>query len=121
MTTRFASQTSAEQQTTGEQTVAPVAHTPGPWFAEQKVGRGHWLTTGAPGHHDYIAMVCRREDEAEEDANAALFLAAPQLLAALKALHLQALQSTVNDPANEWGAEALEMSRAAIAAAEGRS
>ena len=41
-----------------------------------------------------------------------------ELLAALKALELQALQSNVNSPANEWGREALALARAAIISAE---
>lgn len=47
--------------------------------------------------------------------------AAPDLLEALKALQLQALQSNVNSAANEWGREALEMAKAAIEKAEGRT
>ena len=41
-----------------------------------------------------------------------------ELLAALKALQIQALQSNVND-GNDWGREALGMTRAAIEKAEG--
>jgi hypothetical protein len=37
-----------------------------------------------------------------------------RLRAALEALQRQALQSSVNYPANEWGQEALEMARAAL-------
>ncbi len=37
-----------------------------------------------------------------------------KLRAALEALCLQALQSSVNDPANEWGREALEIAHAAL-------
>lgn len=45
---------------------------------------------------------------------------APEMLEALKALRLQALQSNLNSAANEWGREAIKMSSAAIAKAEGR-
>jgi hypothetical protein len=48
------------------------------------------------------------------EANACLIAAAPDLLAALKALEIQALQSHVNEHSNEWGREALGMARAAI-------
>jgi hypothetical protein len=46
--------------------------------------------------------------------DARLIAAAPDLLAALKALEIQALQSDVNEHSNEWGREALGMARAAI-------
>ena len=55
---------------------------------------------------------------AECYADARLIASAPDLLAALKALHLQALQSELNSPANEWGYEAIELATAAIARAE---
>jgi hypothetical protein len=45
--------------------------------------------------------------------------AAPELLEALEALRLQALQSELNSPANEWGWEALQLANAAIAKATG--
>lgn len=37
-----------------------------------------------------------------------------RLAEALAALQIQALQSTVNDPTNEWGAEALAMTQNAL-------
>ena len=37
-----------------------------------------------------------------------------ELEGALRALRLQALQSSVNDPANEWGIEALNLANAAL-------
>ncbi len=58
------------------------------------------------------------EPNAMDEANASLIAAAPELLEALKALRIQALQSTVNDRANEWGMEALGLAHAAIAKAE---
>jgi hypothetical protein len=57
----------------------------------------------------------------ENEADYSLIAAAPDLLEALKALQLQALQSDVNHPSNEWGMEALALAHAAIAKAEGRS
>lgn len=53
----------------------------------------------------------------EAIANMHLIAAAPDLLAALKALHLQALQSDMNNPADEWGYEAIQLATAAIAKA----
>lgn len=53
-------------------------------------------------------------------SDAQLATAAPDLVEALQALRLQALQSTVNDPANEWGAEALQMADAALSKALGK-
>lgn len=44
-----------------------------------------------------------------------------ELVEALKELHLQALQSTVNDPSNDWGREAIEKATYLIAKAEGQS
>lgn len=41
------------------------------------------------------------------------------LVTALEALQLQALQSSVNDHANEWGMEALAMAHNALALAKG--
>jgi hypothetical protein len=46
--------------------------------------------------------------------------AAPELLDALTSLRLQALQSGLNDPANEWGREAISKANAAIAKATGQ-
>jgi hypothetical protein len=49
---------------------------------------------------------------AELRARLALF---DQMREALKALELQALQSSVNRPSNEWGMEALGMTRSVLA------
>lgn len=48
-------------------------------------------------------------------------LAVPELYDALKALQRQALQSELNSPAHEWGQEALTLTAAALAKAEGRT
>jgi len=58
-------------------------HTRGPWRIEpQGIGaHGHWV------HDDdgeYVAMACSRGDRTEEDANARLIAAAPDLLEALQ-------------------------------------
>ena len=52
-------------------------------------------------------------DEALEVADA--ILAIPELVDALEALQLQALQSELNDPAHEWGREALDKTRTILA------
>jgi hypothetical protein len=52
---------------------------------------------------------------AELRARLALF---DQMREALKALELQALQSSVNRPSNEWGMEALGMTRSVLARIE---
>lgn len=51
--------------------------------------------------------------------DALLIAAAPDLFAALAALHKQALQSSVADPENEFGQEAIAMASAALAKARG--
>lgn len=54
-------------------------------------------------------------------AYARKFAAVDELLVALKLLQTQALQSELNSPNHEWGMAALELTKAAIARAEGRS
>jgi hypothetical protein len=48
------------------------------------------------------------------NSHAALKARVAELEEALRALRLQALQSSVNDPANEWGLEALHQANAAL-------
>lgn len=98
-------------------------HTPGPWVVGDG---GRMVLRDVPGicdgHDGYAVAVTSAHSllpVEEARANARLIAAAPDLLAALKALQLQALQSNVNDPANDWGREALALTRAAIAAATG--
>lgn len=99
-------------------------HTPGPWAVAarkwQIATQGpatEWLATMPHSASDGFGLT----DVGEIAANARLIAAAPDLLAALKALQLQALQSSVNDPSNEWGQEALAMTRAAISRATGEA
>ncbi len=47
--------------------------------------------------------------------------AAPDLYEALTALRLQVLQSELNNPANEYAYEALQMANAALAKARGQA
>lgn len=51
-------------------------HTAGPWLIERKQARGNWLTD-LDG--EYVAMVCLRNSEPEEDANARLIAAGPTM------------------------------------------
>lgn len=98
--------------------MSEAKHTPGPWTFDHD---WHRLPTvlGADGRH--VCLIEKKREIAECKANAALIAAAPDLLTALKALRIQALQSSVADPANEWGREALALTSAAIAKAEGRA
>jgi hypothetical protein len=84
-------------------------HTEGKWNVSPARGAdGEFLIVGGEGKQfGLIAAV-------SEVGDAHLIAAAPEMYEALKALQLQALQSTVNDPANEWGQEALDMARAVL-------
>lgn len=63
---------------------------------------------GAGVHYDEQAM-----------ANARLIAAAPDLVAALGALLVQALQSSVASPSNEYGNKAIMQAKVALAKARG--
>lgn len=101
--------------------------TPGPWVVDEKFGgcvRGGPPVEYARGSgQEQIVMVVSRSNAppdvdliAERDANARLIAAAPELLAALKAI------VKVIDRADdrECPVAALEMARAAIKRAEGK-
>ena len=96
-------------------------YTPGPWVVAEYAGDvtmiEHHESTGYGFRQTLIARVLPVSEDAE--GNAALLAAAPDMLAALEALWVQALQSDVNEARNEWGREALELARAAIAKAKG--
>lgn len=95
-------------------------HTPGPWSVS-KYGDDYNITYNTDGN--WLATVYDDDDPfaGRPEADAHLIAAAPELLEALKAIQLQALQSSVNSAANEWGREALDLANAAIAKAEGRT
>lgn len=97
-------------------------HTPGPWALSEETLRDDLRSKLVHGLPEGMLAIVRVENQGAYygDANARLIASAPDLLAALKALQIQALQSDVNDPSNEWGCEALAMARAAISKAEGR-
>lgn len=84
---------------------------------EWKAVPSHVAEGPAEVRHKDGWLVC----EVPADSYAHLIAAAPELLDALKMLERQALQSSLNDPAHEWGWEALQATRAALSKAEGRS
>ena len=90
---------------------AVMTHTPGPWIWE-KLEDYKW-----PHVPEYTlkgpTILCRYWCDEQPLDDARLIAAAPDLLAALRALQIQALQSDVND-GNEWGREALQMAVDAI-------
>lgn len=97
-----------------------LTHTPGPWRVDvREAAPLRVLATDARA--TIVASDLGNAHSSTAMADARLIAAAPDLLTALKALHLQALQSTVNDPGNEYGQEALAMADAAIAKAEGET
>lgn len=91
--------------------------TPGPWKNDNGLVNGR-MSDGRVSFDIFDAAEWPG-DEDEAHANAHLIAAAPAMYDALKALHLQALQSSLNDPANEWGREALDMASAALSKARG--
>jgi hypothetical protein len=104
-----------------------VQHTPGPWLCQHEQGGLSKIMApaGRVAFTIELPLVNAPKDGRaigleEAQANACLIAAAPEMLEALKALQLQALQSNVNDPANEWGREALVMAQVTIDKAEGR-
>lgn len=96
-------------------------HTPGPWVA---CDWGYIVADDPTGRHEdiYIAEVCREDDEGrivppiEQQANARLIAAAPDLLAALQGLAWAV--SGIEYVETEY-AEQIADARAAIAKAQG--
>jgi hypothetical protein len=102
-----------------------AAFTPGPWRVREP---GCATVLGMKRHThfdgsftDFEAEVARIQPSPMREANARLIAAAPELYEALKALQLQALQSNVNEPSNEWGRDALAQARGALAKARGEA
>ena len=110
-----------------------VGHTPGPWKYETSKFPGSRLVfapyTG-PLERTVHFVACNvaarhhlpsRHQEAEAEANARLIAAAPELLAACKAVIKEAYVSENHGepPTAEMSADVLEVLRAAIAKAEG--
>ena len=101
-----------------------VKHTPGPWrlrtnrHAATNGESWGWVSENTDANIS-LPGLSRFEWQGDTGrANARLIAACPDLLEALKALQLQALQSP-DLLKTEWGQEALEVARAAIAKATG--
>jgi hypothetical protein len=101
--------------------------TPTPWEWDSGIippdGPERYCDIYVDGGDKIIAEVndCIPEGEANAaliveavNSHAALKARVAELEEALRALRLQALQSSVNDPANEWGLEALHQANAAL-------
>jgi hypothetical protein len=106
--------------------MSAVKHTPGPWELEGDV---EWVMDDAGGHRHLIirapdgwnvALVQADEDDEEQVANARLIVAAPDLLAALRALvwQIDRDDSVVWEDGSPAAAMLLD-ARAAIAKATG--
>ena len=94
-------------------------HTPGPW--EVGAAPTSVYAPVTPDSYVYIASASSRgsNDEETDQANARLIAAAPELLAALRALVKQHDRPHGFDDSG-WYIEQLEAARAAIAQAEGK-
>lgn len=110
----------------------PPTHTPGPWLVikpghyghtKHRVGRSHGKATNGDEVVAAIADICvsrsisfRGDISPEEEANARLIAAAPELLAALKAIVEQPIGHTDKDAGRDLGA-CCRIAREAIAKA----
>lgn len=83
------------------------------------VSAGPWeaITGSETEPHKVVGRYIVADNLYRDDA--LLIAAAPDLFAALAALHKQALQSSVAAPENEFGQEAIAMASAALAKARG--
>jgi len=107
-------------------------HTLGPWTADfegEDDYDGVPITAKDRDRYVPVANVpVYYADRPEREANARLIASAPELkeqrdelLEALEALLLQALQSELNSASHEYGSEAIDNARAAIAKAKGET
>ena len=78
-----------------------MSHTPGPWIAE-KVGNQLGYEIMAPNEGAIARTWWVRHDQGEIDANASLIIAAPDLLAAAKALRAAYQDDTRNNLGLAW-------------------
>lgn len=91
-------------------------HTPGPWRANPGLNRWHVVTTGKPRGQNICTL---NTDRFEQQANAYLLAAAPELLAALKLAEELYQLGVLNAPGDLY--ERVHLARkAAIAKAEGQ-
>lgn len=103
---------------TDEKRVYP--HTPGPWRVSEGRHNKNWALISAPRWEDFARVVIRMDgdemDFATGVANARLIAAAPDLLAACKALMPEGW-----DEGHMDHMPGIKLARLAIAKAEGRS
>jgi hypothetical protein len=76
---------------------------------------------GAEPDEPEMAVIENRLPSAEYELSWHQRNAAPDLYEALHSLFIQALQSGLNDPANEWGYEAIQIANAALRKARGEA
>lgn len=119
MTNSENSQVMADDQTKG-------SHTPGPWQAIRD-GKRELYEIGVKREIVGFRLVAQvhfgfhEPTESQQHANARLIAAAPELLAALKAMDTALCDGFDTQAARMAGRKALIAARAAIAKAEGRS
>lgn len=117
--------------------MADSKHTPGPWSVEDPMGAdvGLWIVQSdlEPRQWSSIAIVTDDEDgqardeggrfigRAEQEANARLIAAAPDMLAALKAFMAEHDDTYDGEPMSAGMSEFIDKARAAITTAEERS
>ena len=95
-------------------------HTPGPWYCNRLIdSSGTPYATNYTAHIDIgVCMIWAPVGNKEQEANAHLISAAPELLEALKlCVDFIEIASIVEAP---WDWEPIKEARAAIAKAEGR-
>jgi hypothetical protein len=105
-----------------DQSQEGVRHTPGSWRYAPEISFSDSDNPCVVDEFDLVVAEVSDDghDEDECEANAHLIAAAPDLLAALKALQIQAMQSP-DLLRTVWGQEALERASAAIARASGEA
>ena len=93
-----------------------MKHTPGPWFYSGKhdTCEVRYVALSPDDHYEEIATLFGK-DGAEQQANAHLIAAAPDLLELLQEIYFDLIQRAMPDAGDAWYAKAL----AAIAKATG--
>lgn len=71
-----------------------MKHTPGPWTVERESDRGGWKGIAVKAEHAVVANLVMQLTE-NELANAKVIAAAPDLLAAVRAILFQVCQGAV--------------------------
>jgi hypothetical protein len=78
-----------------EKTPSPSAHTPAPWHVDDASGYSRICIKPWPG--PVICDLCPLGDEAQENANAHLIAAAPDLLTALETVNEWSITASGDD------------------------